>query len=250
LLAEPAFLPRHSQSNEEKHMTVTIALIGDYNPTVTAHQAIPKALTLAAANIGIAVEFDWIATSDIDCPDASILRGYDGIWCVPASPYQSFDGALAAIRHARENRIAFLGTCGGYQHAILEYAHNVLGLSDAANAEIDPDAALPLIAPLSCALIDQDGGIELAENSFMREVCGAAQLTETYRCSFGFNPDYADVLDGRDLRIVAWDQGGDPRAVELHGHPFFIGTAFQPERAALRSEDHPLINAFVRAAAS
>jgi len=230
-------------------MTVTIALVGDYNPKVTAHQAIPKALDLAAENLGLTVTFDWVATSDIDCPDAQILDGYNGIWCVPASPYQSFDGALAAIRRARENRIAFLGTCGGYQHAILEYARNVLGLADAANAEIDPDASLPLIAPLSCALIDQDGGIDLAEDSLIRDVCGTAHLTETYRCSFGFNPEYAHVLDGRDLRIVAWDQGRDPRAVELRGHPFFIGTAFQPERAALRGEDHPLINAFVRAAA-
>jgi len=230
-------------------MTVTIALVGDYNPNVTAHQAIPKALDLAAENLGHIVTFDWVATSDIDCPDAQILDGYNGIWCVPASPYQSFDGALAAIRRARENRIAFMGTCGGYQHAILEYARNVLGLADAANAEIDPDAALPLIAPLSCALIDQDGGIDLAENSVIRKVCGTAHLTETYRCSFGFNPEYAHVLDGRDLRIVAWDQDRDPRAIELRGHPFFIGTAFQPERAALRGEDHPLINAFVRAAA-
>jgi len=230
-------------------MTVTIALVGDYNPNVTAHQAIPKALNLAAENLGLAITFDWVATSDIDCPDAQILDGYNGIWCVPASPYQSFDGALAAIRRARENRIAFLGTCGGYQHAILEYARNVLGLADAANAEIDPDASLPLIAPLSCALINQDGGIDLAEDSLIRDVCGTAHLTETYRCSFGFNPEYAHVLDGRDLRIVAWDQDRDPRAVEVRGHPFFIGTAFQPERAALRGEDHPLINAFVRAAA-
>ncbi|WP_336232313.1 CTP synthase C-terminal region-related (seleno)protein [Thalassospira sp. CH_XMU1458] len=230
-------------------MTVTIALVGDYNPNVTAHQAIPKALDLAAENLGLTVTFDWVATSDIDCPDAQALDGYNGIWCVPASPYQSFDGALAAIRRARENRIAFLGTCGGYQHAILEYARNVLGLADAANAEIDPDASLPLIAPLSCALIDQDGGIDLAEDSVIRDVCTTAHLTETYRCSFGFNPEYAHVLDGRDLRIVAWDQDRDPRAVELRGHPFFIGTAFQPERAALRGEDHPLINAFVRAAA-
>ncbi|BDW97046.1 CTP synthase [Thalassospira tepidiphila] len=230
-------------------MTVTIALVGDYNPNVTAHQAIPKALELAAKNLGRIITFDWVATSDIDGPDAQILDGYNGIWCVPASPYQSFDGALAAIRRARETRIAFLGTCGGYQHAILEYARNVLGLADAANAEIDPDASLPLIAPLSCALIDQDGGIDLLENSLIRDVCGTAHLTETYRCSFGFNPEYAHLLDGRDLRIVAWDQDRDPRAVELRGHPFFIGTAFQPERAALRGEDHPLINAFVRAAA-
>ena len=231
-------------------MTIRVALVGDYNPAVTAHQAIPKAIEIAAAEIGISVEYDWIATPSFDGGAALILSGYDGMWCVPASPYESLEGALAAIRFARENDIAFLGTCGGYQHAILEYARNVLGLANAANAEIDPDAELPLIVPLTCALIDRDGGIDLAAGSLIRAHCGSDHLTETYRCSYGFNRDYAGLLDGQALQIGAWDADGDPRAVELHNHRFFIGTAFQPERSALRGENHPLITAFIKAASA
>ena len=229
-------------------MTIRLALVGDFNPNVVAHQAIPKALQIAADHIGTDVAYDWIATPTLD-PDADhVLAQYDGVWCVPASPYASLDGALNAIRYAREHNLAFLGTCGGYQHAVLEYARNVLGLADAANAETDPDAALPLIAPLVCALIDQDGGIKLAPNSLIQTHYGVPTISETYRCSYGLNPEYAGLLDGQDLVISAWDNDDDPRAVELRGHRFFIGTAFQPERSALRGETHPLITAFVRAA--
>ncbi|MEQ8390761.1 MAG: CTP synthase [Thalassospira sp.] len=231
-------------------MTIHIALIGDYNPDVTAHQAIPKALEIAGDQIASPITFDWIATTSFDGVDANVVLGrYDAIWCVPASPYQSLDGALAAIRYARENKVPFLGSCGGYQHAILEYAHNVLGLSNAANAEIDPDAQMPLIAPLTCALIDQDGGIDLVQGSLIHAHYGIDEISETYRCSYGFNREYAGILDGRDLVISAWDRDGDPRAVELKDHPFFIGTAFQPERSGLRGVAHPLITAFVQAAA-
>ncbi len=231
-------------------MTIRIALVGDFNPAVTAHQAIPKAIEIAAAEISISVEYDWIATPRFDDGAAPILSGYDGMWCVPASPYESLEGALAAIRFVRENDIAFLGTCGGYQHAILEYARNVLGLANAANAEIDPDAELPLIAPLSCALIDQDAGIDLAAGSLIRAHCGSDHLIEINRCSYGFNRDYAGLLAGQALQIGAWDADGDPRSVELHNHRFFIGTAFQPERSALRGGNHPLITAFIKAASA
>ncbi|MHC8492464.1 CTP synthase C-terminal region-related (seleno)protein [Thalassospira sp. SM2505] len=231
-------------------MTVKIALVGDFNPDVTAHQAIPKALDVAGNQIDVPVTYDWISTAALDDVDPEgFLGSYHGIWCVPASPYQSFDGALAAIGYARTRNVPFMGTCGGYQHAVLEYARNVLGLGNAANAEIDPDAELPLIAPLVCALIDQDGGIELVKDTLIRSHYGLDQIQETYRCSYGFNRDYVGLFDGHPLCVSAWDQDGDPRAVELRDHPFFIGTAFQPERSALRGENHPLITAFVRAAA-
>jgi len=66
--------------------------------------------------------------------------GFDGFWCVPASPYRDIDGALRAIRFAREQRRPFLGTCGGFQHAVLEYARNVLGWADAEHGELAPNA--------------------------------------------------------------------------------------------------------------
>ncbi|OKH88309.1 CTP synthase [Thalassospira sp. TSL5-1] len=228
---------------------IRFALVGDYNAAVTAHQAIPVALQIATEALGVEASIDWIHTSALgDTPAETVLAGFDAIWCVPASPYASMDGALAAIGYARREKIPFLGTCGGYQHAVLEFARNVLGLHDADNAEVNPDASLPLVAPLTCALIDQAGDIVFAPDSLIAKHYGTDHTSETYRCSYGFARQYVPLFDGSDLQVSAWDDEGDPRAIELRSHPFFIGTAFQPERSALKGEKHNLIAAFVRAA--
>jgi CTP synthase (UTP-ammonia lyase) len=97
---------------------VTVGLIGDYNQTVPAHQAIPLASRRAAEALHIEVGFEWISTEEVT--SVSRVSRFNGLWCVPASPYRSIEGALLAIRHARENAVPFLGTCGGFQHAVIE----------------------------------------------------------------------------------------------------------------------------------
>jgi CTP synthase (UTP-ammonia lyase) len=219
-----------------------VALIGDFNAAVIAHQAIPKALRLASA----AVEPVWIHTSSIADPAVS-LSGFDGIWCVPASPYASAAGALAAIRYAREQRRPFLGTCGGFQHAVLEYARNVCRLTAAAHAELDPDAQQPVIAPLACPLVEKTEEILLADDGLLRRAYGQPRITEGYHCSYGLNREYASLLLGSGLRATAHDCTGEVRALELASHPFFVATLFQPERRALRGEPSPPVVAFVEA---
>lgn len=76
---------------------------------------------------------------------------------------------------------------------------------------------------------------------------GATQVTEKYHCSYGAAPQYVSIFDGSKLDFVGFDEEGDPRVVEIKAHPFFIGTAYQPERLALTGASHPLIEAFVRA---
>jgi CTP synthase (UTP-ammonia lyase) len=89
-----------------------VALVGDYNPAVIAHQAIPEALRLAGLQTGDDVEGVWLHTASIVDPAAQ-LRDFAGIWCVPASPYANPEGAVEAIRYAREQGRTFLGTCAG-----------------------------------------------------------------------------------------------------------------------------------------
>ena len=185
---------------------VVIGLVGDCDPSVPAHQAIPLALGQAGEALGLEVRFEWIPTDEIR--SVSRLSGFDGLWCVPASPYRSMDGALLAIRHAREGAVPFLGTCGGFQHAVVEYARNVLGWADA-----------------------------------------ATETREGYRCRYGLNPEFQAALVAGPLRAAADDATGEVRAVELDGHPFFIATLFQPERAALDGRIAPLAVAFARACA-
>ncbi|MCS2164628.1 CTP synthase C-terminal region-related (seleno)protein [Scandinavium manionii] len=227
--------------------TLRIALVGDFNPEVIAHQAIPLAIDDAAAVQELTADYDWVATTDIKSADD--LVGYDAIWLVPASPYQNAEGAFIAIRYARENSIPFLGTCGGFQHAILEYARNVLGWNDAAHAETDTEGRM-VIAPLACSLVEKSDTIELRANTLIAKAYGRLSIEEGYHCNYGISPDFAAELDEGALRVTGWDEEGEIRAVELITHPFFVGTLFQHERNALAGRPAPLVHAFLRAAAT
>jgi CTP synthase (UTP-ammonia lyase) len=225
---------------------IRIGLIGDYNATVLAHQAVPRALALTADSLGVPVESEWIPTEEIR--EASRVSGFDGLWCVPASPYRNMEGALRAIRYAREQGRPFLGTCGGFQHAILEYARHVLGWADAEHAESNPGAARPVIAPLTCALVEKSDTIRFHPGSILAAAYGCLEAIEGYHCSYGINPAFLSAIVSGPLRVSAEDRDGEVRAVELEGHPFFVATLFQPERAALIGKTPPIVAAFIRAA--
>lgn len=228
---------------------IRIGLIGDFNPQVKAHVAIPQALELAAQEIKQEVEVSWLATTLLEHSPEILRSGYDALWCVPASPYASLEGALTAIRFAREQGIPFLGTCGGSQHALIEYARNVLGLTEADHAESNPSASLPLIAPLLCALVEASDTILLKPGSRTATIYGVEAIVEQYHCSFGLNSQYLSLFEQSGLRITGVDNNGEARAFELDEHPFFIGTLFQPERSAFAGVVHPLIKAFLQAVA-
>jgi CTP synthase (UTP-ammonia lyase) len=230
---------------------IRIALIGDYSASVTAHIAIPPALELAAKALDAAVEPVWIHTSKLTRKEElRALRGYQGIWCVPASPYANTEGVIAAISLARTGGIPFLGTCGGFQHAIIEYFRNVIGRADVAHAELNPDAENPLISKLSCSLVEVSGTIWLTPGSLAQRLYGTDRVDEGYRCSYGLNPDFAQsVRDRDDLSIEGTDDAGDIRILRLCHHPFFLATLFQPERSSLKGAVHPLIREFVSVAA-
>ncbi|MDU7912883.1 MAG: CTP synthase [Klebsiella grimontii] len=222
-----------------------IALVGDYNPDVVAHKAIPLAIDDAAAVLELPLRYDWLSTSEIKSADD--LADYDAIWVVPASPYKNAEGAFIAIRHARENGIPFLGTCGGFQHAIIEYARNVMGWQDAAHAETDTEGRM-VIAPLSCSLVEKSDNIELRAHTLISRAYGRDSIEEGYHCSYGIADDFARELEQGDLRVTGWDDDGEIRAVELVTHPFFVATFFQHERNALEGRPAPLVHAFLRAA--
>jgi CTP synthase (UTP-ammonia lyase) len=226
-----------------------VGLIGDYDPTVTAHIAIPRALALAADTLGTTAAYDWLPTPALAAASPASLAPYAALWAVPATPYASMDGALAAIRHARQRSVPLLGTCGGFQHLLIEYARNVLGLADADHAESNPEASTVLVAPLTCSVSEQTHTFALAPGSRVAAIYGAEQITEQYGiCNYGLNAAFRPLFEGHGLHITGVDENGDARIVELGAHPFFIGTLFQPERAALREAPHPLIVALLRAA--
>lgn len=227
--------------------TMRIGLIGDFNADVLAHIAIPRALALAARKVECGVETEWIPTPLLEKEPEESLIAFDGLWIVPASPYASMEGALLAIRFARERGVPFLGTCGGFQHALIEYARNVLNLAEADHAETNPEAALPLIAPLVCLLVEASDDIILQPGSRIAAIYGKSEISEKYHCSFGLNPRYTPLFDESGLRITGFDRSGEARVFDLDGHPFYMGTLFQPERSAFNDVAHPLIVAYMRA---
>ena len=197
--------------------------------------------------MSVPVEATWLPTSTIPLAAGHALGVFDGLWCVPGSPYECMEGALAAIRFAREASVPFLGTCGGFQHVLIEYARNVAGLDDADHAESNPDARTKVVTPLHCSLVGATGAVTIDSHSRAALWYGGTEGIEQYVCSYGLSPEHRDLFQRGPMRIVGWDGAGDPRAVELAGHPFFVATLFQPE---LRSEGegvHPLVVAFVGA---
>ena len=221
-----------------------IALIGDYSKAVIAHRAIDAAIALEADTYDGRVSANWLHSGTLRDVD---LDQYDAAWAVPASPYADMDNIITAIRYFRETGKPFLGTCGGYQHALIEYAQNALNHPQAGLTEVDPDCPMPLVSTLSCALIEEMDTVIPEPGGLIERICGEAPLQETYHCSFGLNPDYAYIFEGTDLRVAARAKDGAIRAMALADHRFFLGTAFQPERAGLHGARHPIIRAFVNA---
>jgi CTP synthase (UTP-ammonia lyase) len=224
-------------------MPVRIALVGDCNPAVIAHQAIPVALEQAARSTSIQVVYDWKRTSQLGS-----LAAHHGIWCVPGSPYANELAVIETIRMAREEGIPFLGTCGGFQHAVLEFARHVLGFSDAQHAESAADGEHLIISELSCSLVEVEHEVFAVPGTRFASWYGTAGARFGYHCNFGLNPRFESQFEAAGMRVAARDAAGEVRAMELTGHPFFIGTLFQPERLALKGEDSPIVRAFVAAA--
>jgi len=227
--------------------TATIALVGNRSQSVRAHTRVPAIVDALRRRDGIDVDPYWIPSEDAE--DPSVLEGFDGIWVVPGSPYRSAEGAIVAARLARERGVPFLGTCGGFQHAVLMLARDLSGIRDAAHEEYGPDGELVIVA-LECSLAGHEGGIRYEPGSLIGQIMGAERSVERYHCAYGLDRRYVERLAAGGVRFGAHDDAGDVRVLELPDHPFFLGTLFQPELAGDGTRAHPVIRAFATACAA
>jgi CTP synthase (UTP-ammonia lyase) len=222
-----------------------VALIGDRSSSVLAHARIPGLIRVLATGSDEPIEPYWLHTTTITTPDD--LAGFDGIWVVPGSPYANTDGVLTAIRTARTERIPLLGTCGGFQYLLLEFARSVCGLSTVEHGESNPDGADLLLVPLECKLFGEEDTVIVAEGTTAAAAMGPGPSTERYFCRFGLNAAYEQRLRGRGLLISGRSIDGGARIAELPDHPYYVGALFQPELASDLTWVHPLITAFAGA---
>jgi CTP synthase (UTP-ammonia lyase) len=228
---------------------VSIAVVGDHDPSSVTHRATDASLDHAAAALGVDLARRWVSTPELAAGAGGLLARDAGVWIAPGSPYASMDGALAAIRLAREEGMPLLGTCGGYQHVVIEFARHVLGFADAQHAEYDPYSSTLFVTPLSCSLVGLTMPVRVVPGSLAAGAYGTTGVEERYYCNFGLDPAHQALLDARGLRVAATDADGEARILELAGHPFFVATLFVPQTGSSPGRPHPLVTAFVRAAA-
>ncbi|KFU81189.1 Glutamine amidotransferase class-I [Amycolatopsis lurida] len=221
-----------------------VALVGDRSDGVRSHVRIPTLFARLAERDDLELDAYWIPTDA-----AGDLTGFDGVWLVPGSPYRSEAGAVETVRAARENGIPFLGTCAGFQHALLEFARNVCGLDGIGHAENAPDSPDRLIVPLACSLVGHEGAVHVTPGTLAARVLGVERSVERYHCSYGLDARHLDTLAANGVVFSGFDGDGDARIAELPEHPFFLATLFQPELAGDGTRPHPLVQAFARAAA-
>jgi CTP synthase (UTP-ammonia lyase) len=225
-----------------------LAIIGDFRPDNLTHTGTDLALQQAAQKAGIPLDPEWIPTDKINERFDGIVTDYDGFLIAPGSPYADMKAVLRIIRYARENSKPTLGTCGGFQHMVIEFARNVLRIADAEHAEHDPYASRLVINPLSCNLKGDPLEITITEeDTLVFRVCGTHRLTGRYYCNFGLNTDYQQQIDDTGFRVVGIDATKEARILELEGHPFYVATLFIPQMNSTADRPHPLITAFLRA---
>ena len=221
--------------------TARIAVLGDRDLDYVTHRELDAALGLFPGWTDAA----WVATDgDVD----AALDAVDGVWVVPGTPYRDDGAVYGAIRRAREERLALLGTCGGFQYAVVELARSLAGL-DAHHAESDPDAEAPVVAALQCSLVGEQRTVTCVPGTRLAGICGVEPFAGFHWCSYGLSDAFEEALVAAGVVVSARAPDAGVEGIELASHPFFLATLFQPQVGALAGWPlHPLIGAFLEAA--
>ncbi len=238
---------------------VRIGILGDFNPEFRSHHATNDALQHAAAKLKLKLESQWIPTPSVLQPNGQrMLESFDGLWAAPGSPYKSMEGMLQGIEFARRRDWPFLGTCGGFQYALIEFARNLLGIADADTAENNSGSKNVIIYPVACAVPNRAKGapklsgpvpeIRLRPGSYLQSFYAKDTVVEEFFCNFEVNPDFEWISMEAGFPIVARGSQGEIRAIESPTHRFYIATLFQPQLSSKPGKPHPLVMAFVQAA--
>jgi CTP synthase (UTP-ammonia lyase) len=236
---------------------VRLGVIGDFDAQKHSHWATEAALFHAAALLGVKVEPRWVPTQQLATQRAAdSLIAFDAILAAPGSPYRSLPGMLRAIEYARTRDVPFLGTCGGFQYALIEFTRSVLGIPDADSAENAPASQNIVITPISCevpdAMLPRLNGAGVARpvpGSLLDRLCGGGELAAQYFCSYETNPDFVARWEAAGLRVAARGNDGELRAFELPSNRFFVATLFQPQLSSSFDRPHPILTGFLRAGA-
>src|SRR5699024_5625200 len=237
---------------------VTIGLVGKYVELQDSYKSILESFIHAGAENETHVNIRSIHSEFIDKgnPDPRI-SDLDGILVAPGFGERGIEGKIAAIHYARENNLPFFGICLGMQMAVIEFARNILKLSDANSTEMDDTTKNPVIDIMeSQKNLTQMGGTmrlgawdcELVEGSLAHKIYGTTLISERHRHRYEYNSRYQQELEEAGLRNTGINpQTGLVEIVEITDHPWFMGVQFHPEYKSTVANPHPLFVSFVKA---
>ena len=252
---------------------VTVGMVGKYVDLTESYKSLNESLTHAGIHNNAKVNIHYIDSAALESGNMTELQGLDAILVPGGFGDRGIEGKIAAIKYARENKVPFLGICLGMQLAVIEFARNVAGLTDAHSSEFDADTTHPVIA-LITEWQDENGRIEkrnadsdmggtmrlggqtcqLLENTLARSAYGAESVVERHRHRYEFNNHYLSQLTEAGLVIGGKSHDGNLiEMVELPqqgrlAHPWFLGCQFHPEFTSTPRKGHPLFTNYIKAA--
>lgn len=235
--------------------------VGDYSLS-DAYVSVVESLHHVEAADAVSIQIEWIDAEELTGPEAARerLAGLHGIIVPQGWGSRGAEGKIAAIRHAREHQVPYLGLCYGMQMAVIEFGRHVVGLEGASSEEVDPASPHPVIHAMADQIENlrkkRYGGsirvgaypCHLVSGSHLRELYGEAEISERHRHRYEFNNAYRARFEAAGLRFAGLSPGGElVEAIELPDHPFFIGVQYHPEYRSRFEEPHPLFLGFINA---
>ncbi len=238
--------------------SVKIGLVGKYVQLHDAYLSVAEALRHAGYDCGSRVEIDWIDSETLTEENyGEKLSRLDGIIVPGGFGGRGIEGMILAARYARETRLPYFGICLGMQIAVIEFARNAAGISDADSGEFNelcPHKVIDFM-PGQSGDIDKGGTLRLGSypcaikaNTTMEKCYGASQINERHRHRYEFSNNYREALQNAGLTLSGTSPDGRlVETVELTDYPFYVGVQFHPEFKSRPNKPHPLFKGFVAA---
>jgi CTP synthase len=247
--------------------TVKIAIVGKYTSLLDSYKSLAEALTHGGIANGVKVELDWIDSEIFESEDTvHHLDGVHGILVPGGFGERGAEGKISAVTFARERQVPYFGICFGMQMAVIEAARNLSGIEGAGSTEFGPceEPVVGLLTEWMRGNVREERGADtdlggtmrlgaydcdLLENSRVREIYGAAQISERHRHRYEVNNTYQPRLEAAGLRFSGLSPDKNlPEIVEIPTHPWFVGVQFHPELKSKPFDPHPLFTSFIAAA--
>ncbi len=240
---------------------VRIAIVGKYTDYADSYKSVHEALIHGGIANDVGVDISWVS-SDLFTSDAradEILSQYHGVLVPGGFGVRGVEGMVEAIRSARVRGLPFFGICLGMQIAIIEFARNVLGITDSNSSEFAPDCGNAVISLMETQqhITDMGGTMRLgayacrlARGSKAAEMYGVPEISERHRHRYEVSNSFRDRFVANGLKLSGLSPDGSlVEIVELSAHPWFVGCQFHPELKSRPTRPHPLFAGFVAAAA-